>query len=52
MSFAVSLPERAGLTGVRVLEVICEGCSEPIEYSTLEDVGECPECGNEWRLHL
>ena len=52
MSFGVSLPERARLTGVRVLEVLCKHCDEPVEYAALEDVGECPKCGEAWRLHL
>ena len=43
---------RARLTGVRVLEVLCEHCGEAIEYSTLDEKGECPECEHAWRLHV
>lgn len=49
MSFGVHRPE---IEGVRVLEVLCEHCNEPVEYATLDDVGECPECGTTWRLHV
>ena len=49
MSFGV---QRARLTGVKVLEVLCENCAEPVEYAVLDDVGECPECGHAWRLHV